>query len=117
MVKVSHKQLAHNDDKDILSGKVLQGMRGHSEEEQAAQIASQYGLSYVDLNIFPVGAEDMRTISEEDSRNFHVCVFQKAGKELRMGVVDPANERMLEYIEKIKNINGWQIHLYVISNT
>lgn len=116
MVKVSHKQLAHDDDKDIQTGKVLQHMRGQSEEEQAAQVASQYDLSYVDLNIFPVGAEDMRTITEEDSRKFRVCVFQKAGKEIRMGVADPANEKMLEYVEKLKADNGWVIHLYVISN-
>jgi type II secretory ATPase GspE/PulE/Tfp pilus assembly ATPase PilB-like protein len=117
MVKVSHKQLAHNDDKDIQSGKVLQYMRGHSEEEQAAQLASEYDLSYVDLNIFPVGAEDMRTITEEESREFHVCVFQKAGKEIRMGVVDPASDKVLDYIEKLKKENGWVIHLYVISNS
>src|SRR6185369_4795815 len=114
MVKVSHKQLAQDDDKKLESGKVLQRMRGASEEEQAAQLARQYDLSYVDLNIFPVGAEDMRTITEDQSRQFGVCVFQKAGKEIRMGVVDPANKQMLEFIEKLKNENGWLVHLYVI---
>jgi type II secretory ATPase GspE/PulE/Tfp pilus assembly ATPase PilB-like protein len=116
MVKVSHKQLAHDDDKDIQAGKLLQHMRGESEEEQAAQLANQYDLSYVDLNIFPVGAEDMRTISEEQSREFHAAVFQKAGKELRMGVVDPTNTKTLEFIERLKSENGWTVHLYVISN-
>lgn len=117
MVKVSHKQLAHDDDKDVQAGKILQHMRGQSEEERAAQLAADYDLSYVDLNIFPVGAEDMRTISEEDSRQFNLCVFQKAGKEIRVGVVDPANEKSVEYIEKIKSEHGWIIHLYVISNS
>lgn len=116
MVKVSHKQLERDSDKDVQTGKILQKMRGQSEEEQAAQLANEYDLLYVDLNIFPVGAEDMRTISEEDSREFRVCVFQKIGKELRMGIVDPANEKTIEYIEKLKKDNGWIIHLYVISN-
>ncbi|MDD5397428.1 MAG: GspE/PulE family protein, partial [Candidatus Moranbacteria bacterium] len=116
MVKVSHKQLVHDGDKDEQAGKILQRMRGESEEEQAAQLANEYDLSYVDLNIFPVGAEDMRTISEEQSREFHACVFQKAGKELRMGVVDPTDAKTLEFVEKIKNDNGWTVHLYVISN-
>jgi len=117
MVKVFHKQLAHDDDKDIQAGKILQQMRGHSEEEQAAQLADQYDLSYVDLNIFPVGAEDMRTISEEQSREFYVAVFQKMGKELRMGIVDPTNKETLDFIEKLKSDNGWVIHLYVISKS
>jgi type II secretory ATPase GspE/PulE/Tfp pilus assembly ATPase PilB-like protein len=116
MVKVSHRQLAHDSDKDEQSGKILQRMRGQSEEEQAAQLANEYDLAYVDLNIFPVGADDMRTIEEAQSREFKVCVFQKAGREVRMGVIDPANERTLEFVEKMKSENGWTIHLYVISN-
>ncbi|EKE20288.1 MAG: hypothetical protein ACD_8C00026G0004 [uncultured bacterium] len=117
MVKVSHKQLAHDDDKDIQAGKTLKQMRGQSEEERASQLASDFGLSYVDLNIFPVGAEDMRTIPEEDSRNFNLCVFQKAGREIRVGLTDLENDKTLEYIEKIKNDHGWIIHLYVISRS
>lgn len=117
MVKVSHTQLTHDDKKDVQAGKILQRMRGMSEEEQASQLATEYDLAYVDLNIFPVGAEDMRTIEENDSRQFHVAVFQKIGKELRMGIVDPANKQTLEFVEKLKKDNGWIIHLYVISNS
>jgi hypothetical protein len=51
MVKVSHKQLTHDVEKDEQAGKLLHRMHGESEEEQAAQLASQYDLSYVDLNI------------------------------------------------------------------
>lgn len=117
MVKVSHKQLAHDSSKEEQSGKILQHMRGISEEEKAAQLAAEYSLSYVDLNIFPVGADDMRTISEEDSHRYGVAVFQKTGKEIRIGIADPTNKETLEYIEKLKNENGWVIHLYVISNS
>ena len=116
MVKVSHKQLIHNSDKDVAAGKILQHMRGESEEEQAAQLASEYDLAYVDLNIFPVGADDMRAIDEAQSREFNICVFQKAGKELRIGIVDPTNKKTLDYVESLKNENGWVIHLYIISN-
>src|SRR6266567_1968018 len=117
MVKVSHKQLAHDSDKDEQAGKILQRMRGQSEEEQAAQLASEYDLDYVDLNIFPVGADDMRTISEEQSRQYNAAVFQKTGKEIRIGLLDPTNAEALEFIEKLKSENGWVFHLYVISHS
>ena len=117
MVKVSHKQIARDSDKDEQAGKILQRMRGQSEEEQAAQLAAEYDLAYVDLNIFPVGADDMRAISEEDSRQFNVTVFQKTGKEIRIGMIDPTNAESLAYIEKLKNENGWIFHLYVISRS
>ncbi|HEX8974102.1 MAG TPA: GspE/PulE family protein [Patescibacteria group bacterium] len=117
MPKVSHKQINVSGDKEEQAGKLLQRMRGESEEEQAAQLARSFSLDYVDLNIFPVGAEDMRTISEEDTRRFGTAVFQKTGKELRIGIVDPTNKEALEFIEKMKEEDGWTIHLYIISNS
>ncbi|EKD58671.1 MAG: hypothetical protein ACD_56C00074G0005 [uncultured bacterium] len=117
MVKVSHKQLAHDAAKDEQAGKILQRMRGQSEEEQAAQLAADYDLAYVDLNIFPVGADDMRTISEEESRQYNIAIFQKTGKEIRIGLLDPSNKEALEYVEKLKSENGWIFHLYVISKS
>ena len=81
MVKVSHKQAAHDVEKDEQSGKLLQHMRSQSEEERASQLAIACDLPYVDLNIFPVGADDMRTIEEAESRKFNLCVFQKQGRE------------------------------------
>jgi type IV pilus assembly protein PilB len=117
MVKVSDKQLSRDAKKSDKTGKVLQKMRGESEEEQAAQLASTYNVDYVDLNIFPVSADDMRTLSETESRQYHMVVFQKTGKEIRLGISDPNSQETLEYIEKLKNDNGWIVHLYIISNS
>ena len=117
MVKISNKQLARDEEKDKQTGKILKKMRGESEEEIAAQVAVVYGLPYVDLNIFPVSADDMRTISEEDSHRYKITVFQKIGKEYRIGIVEPNNPEVLLFLEKLKNENGWVIHPYIISNS
>ena len=117
MVKVSHKQLAHSTEKEEQSDKILKHMHGESEEERASALADRAHLKYVDLNIFPVGAEDMHTLPEEQARELRACVFQKVGKEIRMGVTDPENKKVLEYVEKVKSDNGWTVHLYVISNS
>ena len=115
MVRISNKQLTRDDERSTQAGKVLQKMRGQSEEEIASQLASECGLSYVDLNIFPVGSDDMRTITEEESRQYKMAIFQKTGREYRIGIVEPQNQETLSFIEKLKNENGWIIHLYVIS--
>jgi type II secretory ATPase GspE/PulE/Tfp pilus assembly ATPase PilB-like protein len=117
MVKVSDKKLSHDEDKDIQAGKILQKMHEESEEEQAAQLAAELGLAYVDLNIFPVSSEDMRTVSERDSKKYNLAIFQRTGKEYRVGITNPADQETLSYIEKLKNENGWIVHLYVISNS
>lgn len=117
MVKVSDKQLIRDKEKETQTGKLLKKMSGQSEEEIASQLAAECGLSYVDLNIFPVSSDDMRSISEEESRRYKMIVFQKAGKEHRIGVVNPTSQETISFIEKLKNENGWLIHLYVISNS
>ncbi len=117
MVKIINQNNPANPSVQIAADKLLQKMRGQSEEEQAALLANAYGLPYVDLNIFPVSSEKIRTISEEDSRQYKMAVFQKVGKETRIGVLDPSSEGMLLHLEKLKKENGWMIILYVISQS
>lgn len=117
MVKVLNNQNLVDSSGAEEAGKLLQKMRGQSEEQQAAMLANAYGLAYMDLNIFPVGAEKIKTISEEDSRRYGIAVFQKTGKETKIGVVDPSDEEMLAYLEKLKKENGWKISIYVISQS
>jgi type II secretory ATPase GspE/PulE/Tfp pilus assembly ATPase PilB-like protein len=117
MVKILNKKNSSSSAKEVQTGRVLQKMRGQSEEEQAAQIASLYNISYIDLNIFPVGSENLSFIKEEDCRRYKITVLQKTGKEVKLGIVDPADEGALSYVEKLKNDNGWAITLYIISQT
>ena len=117
MVRVVNQKNPTDSASSDETGKLLKQMRGQSEEEQAAQLAAVYGLPYVDLNIFPVGSEKMETINEEDSRQHRVAVFQKIGKELKVGVLDPADEGTLSFLEKFKKENDWKITVYVISQS
>lgn len=115
MVKVSSKHAKGLTAKDEKAALVMKQMREHSEEQQASELARECGLSYVDLNLFPVGNEDLRAISEEDSRKFGMAVFKKNGKELHLAVVDPENENTLSRIEELKKEFGWEVQMYVIS--
>jgi len=115
MVKVSSKHAKGLTAKDEKAALVMKQMREHSEEQQASELARECGLSYVDLNLFPVGNEDLRAISEEDSRKFGMAVFKKNGKELHLAVVDPENENTLGRIEELKKEFGWEVQMYVIS--
>lgn len=119
MVQVSHKQIVSDEEKEKekKAGEVLKHMRGQSEEETAAIIARELGLLYMDLNIFPVSGEDMHLVSEEDSRRFKLALFQKTGKDVRIGMTDPKNQEAREFIEKFEKENGWNVHIYVISNS
>jgi type II secretory ATPase GspE/PulE/Tfp pilus assembly ATPase PilB-like protein len=117
MVKVTSKNKPVNHEKDEQTQKLLQKMRDQTEEERAEELAREFEISYIDLNIFPVSSEDIRAISEQESITYNFTLFQKTGKKVRIGVEDPGNAETLTYIEKLKNENGWDITLYVVSHS
>ncbi|MEI7621895.1 MAG: ATPase, T2SS/T4P/T4SS family, partial [Candidatus Moraniibacteriota bacterium] len=115
MIKILNNKNKIDHTNAIATDKLLQKMRGQSEEERASQIARVYNLPYVDLNIFPIGSESLNVISEADSLKYQIAVFQKAGKEISVGLTAPDNEEMLAFLENFKKENGWSMKFYVIS--
>lgn len=92
-------------------------LRRVSEEEQAAIRAASLGLPYLDLNIFPVGVETLSLIPEEVSRFGKVCVIQKSGRDLKIGLNDPNDPSTKEVLEKLEKEEGYNFRLYIISKT
>ncbi len=116
MVKISHKKTTDNlVTEEAQAAKVLKKLHDSSEEEMAAALAKQYNLPYVDLNIFPVGVDDMRSLTEHESMEYGAVVFQKNGKETRIAISDPASEKTNGFLETLKKERGWEIKIYVIS--
>lgn len=97
--------------------KFLSRLSKDSEEEQASAKAKAYNLLYVDLNVFPFGADDIRSISEEEARMHDVVIFGKTGKEVRMATESPENPELAGYMEQLKQEKGWEISLYVVSRS
>src|SRR4030042_3876985 len=115
MVKVSKKSIPKDEEKEIKTLRALGRLKKESEEEQAATAAKNHNLFYIDLNIFPVSGDDIRALPEEDARLYGVAVFQKAGKNVRLAITNPADQKSVEYVKKLQKENGWNIRLYVVS--
>lgn len=119
MVHVSGKKTKNiqADKKAEDTGKLIKQLHDESEEQIAAAIAAQCNLPYIDLNIFPVNIEDVRLLDENESHENQAIIFQKTGKDVRMGVLDPQNEKTASYLEKLKKENGWDVQVYVVSRS
>ena len=115
MVKVLKKSIEEEKEKDLATQKVLDEMKKKSEEDQAVHQAKQVGLPYADLNIFPIDENDIRIIPEEDAKKHLIAIFNKSGKKIRIGMVDPKNDAAKKYIENFKNDQDYFIEIYVIS--
>lgn len=109
--------IAQNDlaQKGLEEDKFLSHLSKESEEEEASAKAKAYNLLYVDLNVFPVGTDDVRSIPEEDARRYSLVVFGKTGKAVRMASDNPGSTELAAYLAKLKQEKGWEISLYVIS--
>lgn len=115
MVKIAKTKKDTIAEKNELASRTIKSMREKSEEEQASALAQVLGLLYVDLNLFPVSNEDLRALSEEDSKKYRMAVFKKKGREVYLGMCDPTNDAVVARTEELKKENGWEIHGYVIS--
>jgi type IV pilus assembly protein PilB len=117
MVKVVQRGALRNTEKDKQTQAALQKMRQLSEEGQAAALAQQVRLPYIDLHIFPLDTNDLVNIEEKDARTFQLAIFQKKGREIRVALIDPTQQQALEFIKKLEQENGWTAKLYVASRS
>jgi len=97
--------------------RVLAKMKHESEEQQAAGFAAALGLSYIDLNIFPIDPETLSTIRKEDADKYQVVCLQRAGKNVGLASPNPENKKLQEFMEKLKTEEGFLIKSYVCSKT
>lgn len=117
MPKVLKGSVSKDNKKEAQTAKTLSVFNREEEEEQAAALARSVELPYVDLNIFPINADDMNTLTESDSLKLKVGVFQKQGKVIKMAAVNPQAEEVQNFAKKLATENGWDIHFFVVSQS
>ncbi len=103
------------DEREKKTAKILRTLKRSSEENEAATLAHISRLPYVDLHIFPIDTERISVIPEGDATSLGIALFQKKGKEVRIAIIDPGNQKALDYIQALEDREGWMAKLYVAS--
>ena len=115
MIKVVKQKGGAEEVKKTQLQETLGKIKKESEEEQAAALAKENDLLYVDLNIVPIDQNDIRLIPEKDSRKLGLAVFQKSKSTLRIAVIDPKNSSIDSYLATLKKDHDWDFIKYVVS--
>jgi len=118
MVKVLPRNEPANEfraEREKRTAKILHALKRTSEEGEAAALAHAARLPYVDLHIFPLDTERVVTIPEGDATSLGLVLFQKKGKEIRVAILDPENQKALDYIKSLEDREGWVAKIYVAS--
>ncbi len=84
-------------------------------EEETQRNAQALGFPYMDLTKFPVSAEALKMIPQEDAENIGTICFFASPEELRFGVVDPAVDGLEDFIDEISERHHAKAGIYLIS--
>ncbi len=90
-------------------------LRKREEEELSESLAAKYGLPYLDLTTNPINIDALRVISEIETREAHIAVFNEVNKTLSIGILSPNNTQTNETINKLKE-KGYIIELFMVSH-
>ena len=115
MVRVTRKQKPQKKRTAARAKRVLKELQQESAEQYAARLAKKYEIAYIDLNLVPIYADDVRILDEETTQNQNAIVFHKSGKKVRIATTDPATERLPVFLRELEEKYGWQIVLYCVS--
>ena len=96
---------------------VLSKMKHVSEEQQAATVASVLRLPYIDLNIFPVDPETLRTISKEDAEKYEVVCIKDPGKNVNLALANIQNSGLKGFLEKLQQEEGFKAKIFICSES
>jgi type IV pilus assembly protein PilB len=97
--------------------KILAKMKHESEEQQSASIAASLGIPYIDLNIFPIDPDTLRTIPKIDAEKYEVVCILRAGKNVSIAVSNISKPEIKDYLQKLEKEDGYKISLYICSKT
>lgn len=102
---------------DSMGSKIQGGVKDINQElkeEDIAQKAKEMGLSYVNLITVPVNPDLARVISKEESEEAGAVVFFKAGKRIRLAVVNPMQAKAQALILNLKG-QGNEVNINLCS--
>ena len=95
--------------------KRVEDLRREEEEDLAQSLSSKYGIPYLDLTVTPINIDAMRVISETDTRQAGIAVFNEVDKVLSIGALSPENTKTIGALEKLKT-KGYTIKLFMVSH-
>jgi len=91
-------------------------LRKREEEEVTKLLAARYKLPYVDLAVFPIQLDALKTVSEETARSGELAVIRSAGKQLDIALHRPDKPETITILDRL-TADGFTYELYFTSQS
>lgn len=93
---------------------ILKKLDSLSREHEVERAAKGYGLPYIDLALFPVDGDHVRSLDETTAREKKAVLFQKERGVYRFGILQPEAETQ-ELLTKLAEERSQKALFYMIS--
>ena len=119
MVKIIKKKIVSREEeiKKERTKKIISTFRKQEEEESTSSFAASINFAYVDTNLIPIAEEDIKILTEKESKENNVAIIYKVGRTVSLVSTDPTQEKPKKFIEKVQKENGWKTKIFVISRS
>ncbi len=95
--------------------KRVEDLRKQEEELLAQTLSAKYGVPYLDLTSTPINIDALRVISEQETIDAQIAVFNEVNKVVSLGALSPENPKTKEAIKKIRD-KGFSVEVYMVSH-
>jgi type II secretory ATPase GspE/PulE/Tfp pilus assembly ATPase PilB-like protein len=90
-------------------------MQIEQKERVAEMQAHTLGLSYINLEKFPIAPETLKLVSQKRATELQAMPFYHTSNELRVAAVRPATPAVLKFVEELKTKFHVPVKLYLVS--
>ena len=94
----------------------MESMKLQQFEDESKELSKKTGLPYLNLKAFPIDTDALSVLEESDAHAGQIAVIAKAGRKLRVAVLDPENAKTKEILAKL-TATGFICNLAVVSGT
>lgn len=85
------------------------------KEKEIEEKAKQMGLSYINLDKFPVSQEALKLISQTVAENLQTICFLYTGEEIRLASLNPQNPQVSNLSKELGQDHHAHVKIYLIS--
>lgn len=107
--------IASKDEEDRLDEKMRE-IRIKEKEQQAERKAAMLGVSYINLQAFPIAPEVLSLIEEKEARELNVVCFLFDKNEIRVAALDPLDERITAVMQRLADEQKAHVVPYMVSD-
>lgn len=92
-------------------------LRRQDEEELTQSLAAKFGMAYIDLVGYPFASELYMLFPVEAMANFSFAPYLKIGKEVKIAVTNPVDEKLKSYLGEYSAANDVKFTFSLVSKT